>query len=276
MTVQTSNDPTAFNDFEHKGWERASGAYEFHFARVTRQIAPAMFNTVGVGEGTRVLDVCTGPGILAGAAVECGAVPTGLDFSAEFIARARRNVPHAEFLEGDAQNLPFDENAFDAVVCGYGIIHLPDPLRALQEMRRVLKPGGRVAVSVWEAAQPNNSFGVLFGALAAHGNLDVPLPHGPDFFQFSTQEAMTEALKAAGFTDVATQGAEQIWTMDHPSDPIQSLMEASVRARGLLSAQTDEARAAIDVAVEAGMGQFAVSGGGYEVAMPAIVGSGTK
>ena len=276
MTVQASNDPTAFNDFEHKGWQVASGSYEHHFARVTRQTTPTMLDAARVGEGMRVLDVCTGPGILASAAVERGANTVGLDFSAEFIKKARRNVPDAKFHEGDAQNLPFDDDEFDAVVCGYGIIHLPDPLRALEEMRRVLKPGGQVAVSVWEAAKPTNSFGVLFGALATHGNLDVPLPHGPDFFQFSTGEAMAAALEAADFKDVFTEGVEQIWTMEHSSDLIHALMEASVRARGLLAAQTEDARAAIDTAVEEGLEQFAASGGGYSVAMPAIVGSGVK
>lgn len=64
---------------------------------------------------------------------------------------------------------------------GYGIIHVPEPNRALAEMRRVLRPGGRVAISAWEPS-PNNGFGLMMGAIKAHGQLDVPLPHGPDFF----------------------------------------------------------------------------------------------
>jgi len=276
MTIQTSKDPAAFNDFEHEGWEAASGGYERHFARLTRQTTPAMLDAAGVGQGTRVLDVCTGPGILAGAAVERGANVTGLDFSAEFVARAARNVPGATFREGDAQNLPFENDEFDAVICGYGIIHLPDPLKALNEMHRVLKPGGKVAVSVWEAAKPDNGFGVIFGALAAHGNLDVPLPHGPDFFQFSSQAAMVSALEGIGFTGVATEDVAQTWMMDAPLDLIEALKEGAVRARGLLLAQTDQARETIETAIGQGMEQFAEAGDGYRVSMPAIVGSGVK
>src|SRR6185312_2222383 len=97
---------------------------------------------------------------------------------------ARRNVPDAEFRQADAENLPFDAETFDAVVCGFGIIHLPTPERALTEFLRVTRRGGRIAVSVWERALPSNGFGVLFGAIRAHGRLDIPLPHGPDMFQF--------------------------------------------------------------------------------------------
>ena len=97
-------------------------------------------------KGTRLLDVCTGPGILAGAALERGAQVVGLDFSGKLIEIAKRNVPGAEFQQGDAQALPFEAESFDAVVCGYGVIHVPEPQKALSEMHRVLKPGGYLAV----------------------------------------------------------------------------------------------------------------------------------
>jgi SAM-dependent methyltransferase len=104
-------------------------------------------------------------------------------------------VPGAEFRQGDAQTLPFEADSFDSVVCGYGIIHVPEPQKALSEMRRVLKPGGCLAVSVWEAAKPGNGFGLLFGAIRKHGDLNVPLPHGPDFFQFSEPDKLKAAFK---------------------------------------------------------------------------------
>jgi len=276
VAIQTSDDPTAFKDFEHEGWERASASYMRNFSKITQQTAPAMLDAASVGEGTRVLDVCTGPGILAAAAAERGADAVGLDFSDAFVALASEIVPGAEFRQGDAHALPFDDNSFDAVVCGYGIIHLSDPETALKEMHRVLKPGGRIAVSVWEAAKPTNGFGIMFGAIVAHGKTDVPLPHGPDFFQFSSDSAMISALETAGFKDVASQGVEQTWQIENTSDLVDTILESAVRARGLLLAQTDEALAAIRAAVDEGLQQYASSAGGFAVPAPAIVGSGVK
>ena len=88
-----------------------------------------------------------------------------IDFSGKLIEIARRNVPGADFQQGDAQALPYKPESFDAVVCGYGIIHVPEPKKALSEMHRVLKPAGYLAVSVWEAPKPGNGFGLLFSAI---------------------------------------------------------------------------------------------------------------
>ncbi len=105
MAIQSSDDPEAFNDFEHQGWETISAGYERHFARLTRQTVPSTLDAAGVARGTRTLDVCTGPGMLAEAALERGAEAVGLDFSSEVIEIAKRNVPDAEFHQGDAQAL---------------------------------------------------------------------------------------------------------------------------------------------------------------------------
>ena len=150
MAIESSRDPRAFRDFEHAGWETVSLGYERHFPS-HRSNRPSDAECRTCRQGTRLLDVCTGPGILAGAALERGAQVVGLDFSGKLIDIARRKVPGAEFQQGDAQPLPFEDESFDAVVCGYGVIHVPEPQKALSEMHRVLKPGGYLAASVWEA-----------------------------------------------------------------------------------------------------------------------------
>jgi SAM-dependent methyltransferase len=275
MAIEISNDPKVFSDFEHQGWETNSAGYEQHWARLTRQTVPATLDAAGVGRDTRVLDVCSGPGMLTAAALERGAEAIGLDFSDKVVAIARRNVPEAEFYQGDAQALAFEDDGFDAVVCGYGVIHLPNPNVALTEMRRVLRPGGRLAISVWDSPKPNNGFGILFGALKAHGDLNVPLPHGPDFFQFSDVEPMTDALKGLGLRDISVQSVDQSWTLDEPLGLIRAVLEGAVRARALLLAQTDSAREAIQISVMEGMSQYSSDDGSYEVPMPAIIGAGT-
>jgi SAM-dependent methyltransferase len=276
MAIERSRDPTAFQDFEHDGWETVSDGYERHFARLTGQTVEPILDASGVAEGMRVLDVCTGPGVLAGAAARRGAKVVGLDFSDNAVEIARRNVPGAEFFEGDAQALPFDSESFDAVVCGYGIIHVPDPEKALAEMRRVLRPGGKLAASVWQAPQPTNGFGLLYGAIREHGNVAVPLPHGPDFFQFSDTGKLADALQASDFVDVEIEPVEQSWEFSEPLGLVTAILEGGVRARALLRAQTDEVRNAIFAAVVEGMQQYRSPDGGYRVPMPALVGSGRK
>ena len=85
MAIRSSRDPRAFRDFEHDGWETVSLGYERYFAQLTVNPFPLRSNGARVGEGTRLLDVCTGPGMLAGRPLERGAQVVGLDFSGKLI-----------------------------------------------------------------------------------------------------------------------------------------------------------------------------------------------
>lgn len=276
MAIQTSEQPDAFQAFEHEGWERNSGGYDRHFGPVTRQAVEPTLDAAGVAGGMRVLDVCTGPGMLAEAAAARGAEAVGLDFAEAAVVTAKARIPGARFVQGDAQDLPFEDESFDAVVCGYGIIHVPDPAAALAEMHRVLRPGGRVAVSVWAPPDPETGFGIIYGAIKAHGDLNVALPHGPDIFQFSAPGALEAALNATGFRDARVREVPQVWRTDDPLALIAGITEGAVRARAVYLAQTAPVRAAIDEAVSTATTRFAVPDGGYAVPMPAIVGAAVR
>ena len=276
MPIQASENPEAFRSFEHEGWQTVSAGYQEHFGRLTGQTVPATLEAAGIAGGMRVLDVCTGPGILAAAILAQGAAPVGLDFSSEALEIARRGVPEAEFHQGDAQELPFADETFDAAVCGYGLLHVPEPEKALSEMRRVLRPGARMAVSVWEGPKPSNGFGLIFGALKAHGDLNVPLPHGPDMFQFSERETMSGALEGVGLRDATVRTFDQSWDFDGPLDILGALLKGTVRGRALLLGQTPDVRKAIDSAVAKGIDKFRATDGKFRVPMPAVIGAGVK
>jgi SAM-dependent methyltransferase len=276
MPIQVSNDPGAFRAFEHSGWNAASEEYERAVGPLTAQSADVTLDAAGVFSGCKVLDVCTGHGVLALAATKRGAKVCALDFAEAMIAAARRNVPAAECRQGDAQVLPYADNTFDAVVCGYGIIHLPEPDRALAEMRRVLHPGGRVAISVWERPSPNSGFGLVMGAIKAHGRIDVPLPHGPDFFQFGDLESLKGALVETGFVDVNATVIHLTLPLERATAFIDAVLKGTVRAKALLLAQNDAALSTINTAVAEGVGRLFRSEDGFRVPMPAIVGSGAK
>ncbi len=135
----------------------ASGpVYEAYVGRWSRLVARPFIDWLGILPEGRWCDVGCGTGALSTAVLD-EASPhdvVGIDPSPEFIAYAREHVqdPRSRFEPGDAQALPFPEGAFDAVVSGLVLNFVPQPERAVSEMARVVRPGGTVAVYVWDYA----------------------------------------------------------------------------------------------------------------------------
>jgi demethylmenaquinone methyltransferase/2-methoxy-6-polyprenyl-1,4-benzoquinol methylase len=105
-----------------------------------------------VQPGSRVLDACCGTGDLAVACEREGGIVTGLDFSGEMLARARPKSESIEWIEGDVLALPFADESFDVVTVGFGVRNVDDLRAGLIELRRVLRPGGKMAIL--EITQP--------------------------------------------------------------------------------------------------------------------------
>jgi hypothetical protein len=133
-----------------------------------------------------------------------------------------------------------------------------------------------VAISIWERPSPNNGFGVLMGAIKAHGRLDVPLPHGPDFFQFGDLDNMKGALAQTGFIDVDAVTVPLTLRLERATSFIDTVLQGTVRAKALLLAQSDTALSAINAATAQAMDRLFRAEDSFRVPMPAIVGSGGK
>jgi demethylmenaquinone methyltransferase/2-methoxy-6-polyprenyl-1,4-benzoquinol methylase len=162
-----------------------------------------------VRPGDRVLDAACGTGDLAVAAVKAGAGHvTGLDFSERMLERARRKAP-LDWVQGDMLALPFGDASFDAATVGFGVRNVSDLERALRELRRVLRPGGRLAVL--EITRPR---GVLRPFFSLWFDRIVPLlgkvlPGGSAYTylpasvkRFPDAERLAELLGECGFGDV--------------------------------------------------------------------------
>jgi SAM-dependent methyltransferase len=275
MTAPQPSSPSAFHDFEQTGWERAAEHYGDAFGALTTQTAPALLHAVRAGRDTRLLDVASGPGFVAAAAAESGAVVVGLDFASAMVHEARRRHPAIEFREGDAEALPFDEASFDAVVMNFGMLHLARPDQAIAEARRVLQPGGRYAFTVWAGPEQAVGFGMTLRAIETLGNTNVPLPEGPPFFRFSDAGATRGTLEQAGFTDVEVQELALTWRVKAAEDVFEALVRGGVRTSAVLRAQTPEALAAIRNAVRRGVESYARDRG-FEIPMPAVLASCRK
>jgi len=99
-----------------------------------------------VEPGDRVLDAACGTGDLAVFAAKAGGNVTGLDFSEAMLERARRKAPELDWIRGDLLALPFEDESFDSATVGFGVRNVADLPGALEELRRVLKPGGRLGI----------------------------------------------------------------------------------------------------------------------------------
>ena len=162
-----------------------------------------------VRPGDRVLDACCGTGDLALAGERAGGAVTGLDFSEPMLERARRKSASIEWVHGDALALPFEDGSFDAVTVGFGVRNVADLERGLAEVRRVLRPGGRVGVldittprgilrpfySVWfDRVVP------LLGKVLPGGMAYTYLP--ASVRRFPGAEELAGLIRAAGFEQV--------------------------------------------------------------------------
>src|SRR5439155_12448422 len=131
--------PDKSRDFDRAGCENIPVEYHQAFGSLTIQAIGALLDAVGVKKGVDLLDIASGPGYVASAAAERGAVVVGVDFSSAMVAAARKLHPGVDFREGDAETLPFGNGLFDAAVMNFGILHLGRPDQALVEAYRVLR-----------------------------------------------------------------------------------------------------------------------------------------
>lgn len=152
----------------------ASGDYAAIAARIPI-VAERLCDAADLRAGDRVLDVATGTGNAALAAARCGTVATGIDYVPALLDRGRIRATAeglaVDFQEGDAEELPFADNSFDAVLSVFGVMFAPDQERAAAELVRVCRPKGTIALASWT---PDGFLGEMFRAMARH----VPPPSG--------------------------------------------------------------------------------------------------
>jgi SAM-dependent methyltransferase len=143
--------------------------YEAEFVpALFRPFTATVLDAAAVTPGQRVLDVACGTGVLARAAaarVGLGGAVTGLDANPEMLAVARRLDGSIEWIDGRAEALPQSDASFDAVVSQFGLMFFDDRAAALREMRRVLRPAGRLAVAVCDAVERSPGYGALAALL---------------------------------------------------------------------------------------------------------------
>jgi SAM-dependent methyltransferase len=267
------SDFTAFENMERSGWSdttRAAGYVEL-FASASDQAIEGLLNAVGTKPDLKALDLCCGQGNVTEALIGRGCQVVGLDFSPAMLAFARKRVPQATFLEGDAQDLPFDRGEFDIVVSNLGVCHVPDQPRVLREIRRVLRPHGRFAMTVWCGPDISPCFEVVYAAIKTHGSPNVSPPPGPDFHQFARRETAAKLLSDAGFADIDLTIIDCAWNLDTPDGLFNIFLKGTVRAATLLGSQPPQNLAAIRSALTQAVQERFPNGDSWRVPVPAAL-----
>lgn len=215
-------------------WSDSAHYWEKHRAVIERMFAPvaaALVQEAHIGPGQAVLDVATGPGepalSIAGIVGAKGRV-IGVDVIPAMIDAAgreaqRRGIGNASFRVASADDLPFEDGFFDAVVSRFGVMFFPTPLEGIREMLRVLKPGGGLALAVWHHAQNNPLHSLLATILERFVETPPRDEDAPDAFRFAPSGKLLQLVREAGlaqarerlleFSIDAPLSLEEFWTV---------------------------------------------------------------
>ncbi|WP_088623784.1 class I SAM-dependent methyltransferase [Oceanicola sp. 22II-s10i] len=264
-----------FGSREKDGWSDPGivEAYVRHFAPITDAVGTGMARRF-VQPTDTVLDLCCGQGTLTAQLAATGAAITGMDFSPEMLALARRAAPEAEIVEGDAMAMPFADASFDRVLCNFGMMHIPDQPKALSEIRRVLKPGGGFAMATWVGPAASPAFAAVFGALKTHADFSAAPPQ-PDLFAFADAGQAKGMLEAAGLEMTGHETLDHAWVIDSPGELFEIFLTATVGAGMLIRSQTSETIQKVADAIAATVAEKHADGDGYTVPVPVALISAT-
>ena len=269
----TMREFAAFAEMERRSWSDASRAsgYVQLFASAPDQAIESLLDAAGADRDLKALDLCCGQGNVSDALLSRGCRVVGVDFSPAMLAFARQRARTATFIEADAQDLPFNDAAFDLVVSNLGVCHVPDQPRALAEVRRVLRSGGRFAMTVWCGPESSPCFASVYAAIKAHGDPHVCAPSGPDFHQFAKRDVAVKLLSEARFSNIEVTTVDCVWNLNTPEDLFEIYAKGTVRAAMVLSKQPAENLAAIRSALTATVREKFSSGDRWRVPVPAAL-----
>jgi SAM-dependent methyltransferase len=265
----TAGDARRTWDAMAAGWDRRRA----WLAGVARPVERHLLGLLAPEPGARVLELAGGAGDLALALAEAvgdGGRVIYSDFSPAMVEAARaeaerrgaRNVEHRVI---DATAIDLADASVDGVLCRWGYMLFPDPAGALRETRRVLRPGGRVALSVWAAPDANAWGAVPARALVQQAGWAPPGPDEPGLFALADPARLRALVEGAGLRVEALEDVEVEWTFAGFDDFWSFVLELAGALAAVIDGLAPERRDAVREATRAGLERYGDGDGGYAI-----------
>jgi SAM-dependent methyltransferase len=235
---------------------------------------PRVVEAARLEPGMRVLDVACGTGVLSLAAYEAvapnGSV-TGLDLNSGMLRVAKQKAPQIEWHEGPAEALPFEDASFDAVISQFGLMFFQDQVGAIREMARVLRPGGHLAVAVWDSFEHIKGYAAAAEILAdMFGDAAAESVRAP--YSLGDKQILSPLFSEAGIADFSITTHDG--TARYPS--IRYWMEADIKGWTLSDKLSDDEFEALVRRAESDLSQFVNADGTVEFNSPAHIVTASK
>jgi SAM-dependent methyltransferase len=286
MTATTFN-PAQYKETTKQQWESAAEAWNRWEPTLQAWLGPAtevLLDLARVGPGSRVLDIASGAGEPAiTAAKRVGAIGSVLatDISPNILAFAQQaahrqgvgDVLKTRVMDGEHLDLPDD--SFDAVLSRVGLIYFPDQQGALTGMRRVLKPGGRVAAVVYTTPEQNRFFSIPVSIIRRRAQLPPPLPGQPGPFSLGGPGVLEEAFRRAGFRDIEMHVVPSPLRLSSAAECVRFERESFGALHQMLVGLPESERQDVWEEIERELRQFE-GPSGFEGPCELIVGVGVK
>jgi ubiquinone/menaquinone biosynthesis C-methylase UbiE len=262
-------------------WEAAASGWERRRATIEEITAPVMewmLRELAPGPGDTVLELAAGPGGTGFAAAtlvgENGRV-ISTDFSPAMVEVARRRaaelgLENVEHRAMDAENIDLADDSVDGVLCRFGYMLMPDPAAALSETRRVLRPGGHLALAVWSLPERNPWLSIAGRMFVQRGYVPPPEPGAPSVFEMANEDHTRGLLQDAGFTDVRIEEVPVRFVYRDVDDYVATANDTGGMFATVWRETSEEEHQAIKAQLEEKFAPFTVDGG-YELPGVALV-----
>jgi ubiquinone/menaquinone biosynthesis C-methylase UbiE len=201
-------EPALQRRVQRYGWDKASDHYETFWQRQLKPAQDMLLAMLQLQAGEKIIDIACGTGLVSFPAADKvgnGGFVLGTDISDRMVEMAasaakEKNYSHVQFERMDAEELKAADESYDAAICALGLMYIPDPVKALKEMYRVLKPGGRAVAAVW-GQRDHCGWADIFEIVDRRVSSEVC----PMFFNLGNITMLDRSFEAAGFSGIISE-----------------------------------------------------------------------